>query len=74
LPRTSSTSSTGFAATARPIAAGRVSISTPSSARFSASIAPAVSPRAIWRVIAGSSAVPAAVPITPSGSWLMRSA
>ena len=43
-------------------------------ARFWLAIAASLAPERSWRASSGSSAVPIAMPITPSGNWAMRSA
>ena len=53
---------------------GTASSNANSMARFCAERAPLSSPDANRRVISGTSTVPMAMPMTPIGSWSMRSA
>ena len=53
---------------------GKVSSRVSAAERFCAASEPARSPLASRADISGSSTVPNAMPSTPSGNWLMRSA
>ena len=73
-PRSNSTVRMGVPATISASAAGAVSSRANSSARLSVATAAAGSGPRTWRDSSGSSAVPTAAPMVPSGSWFTRSA
>ena len=68
-PRSNSAPATASGMAMSAAAAGSASSIAPSTARFISSAAPALSPACSVRVRRGSSAVPSAMPTTPSGNW-----
>ena len=73
-PRSNNTLMIGPAMITSATAAGMVSSSETSMARFWLAMAVAASPARNDRASMGSSAVPTATPTTPRGSWFTRSA
>ena len=73
-PRSNSVRISGSASSHSASAAGRLSIRPNSMARFWLAIADWAWPARSWRASSGSSAVPMAMPTTPSGNCAMRSA
>jgi len=57
-----------------PTVAGTVMNSASRREKLSVAMTPAVSPTAAWRAMAGSEAEASAMPKTPSGNSMMRSA